>query len=370
VLNSPLLPSNILAELLSLYPGKFPGLAKSIIDTIYGENAKNRDFGLTEFSVSLSSDGSPTLRCLAEFSSLRFTNQFVVQQGIEFGKRLFALVEKWTKDPLYDDIYEFVYSSIYNNFYGSNKLACFRHGCALEFKENGELNIKSYFSALSVEPEYASVKIKRVFELLGFSSYYTKLENMVQLIDPQLEIVGLSINHSPKMRGNLQVYMKGTEICPSKFNQLISILSNNQCSQIASKFNNVIFGAQKSPAQHLVRLSISFFENSSGNQPVIAWCIYLPSITSESDGTIASRIKHFCSMQHIDTDFYEEVIRIAAKHDNPYDFQHIHQYLSISFLPCDVVKLHVYITPLELKNSHMPNMYCPRFIKNNNNGNS
>lgn len=346
------------ASLSLTYPNPFHDILN--LDNLYNSNDGSLEFGISEFSLSISSSKSAELRCLAEVINSKNSNQNTISQIHDISQNLFQFLSKETSESynfsLFSDIYHIIYPLSHQFVHDRQKI---QMGLALGFKQDTPINIKAYFDLLFEGEDSSKAKVKKIFNYLSLQGY----EKLVELANKMWYnpvYRGVGIDFSPNKGRNIRIYFPGKNINQTKLEKLLVESNLAENIDYLILFNDILLKGVKEFQNWPTFISIIFSEHIP-NKPIIKFDLFLPPWyhddyeCSDAIHQLLSELKLNSSMHH-----YDQMTQIISENRNLDLYSNLHQFISIDFIPDELPKINIYLRPLGLETPSMDHLFYPR----------
>jgi hypothetical protein len=319
------------------------------------------DFGVTEFSFSLSQSGSIRLRALAEMTTRTAYSYEDSSTILAHLARLFEFAtEKYGHRydlPLFTAVYQLVYG---RGLPATVQQRSFRFGLAAEFHRQAGPTLKCYFdldAAVRTEAELAEV-----FRLLGLPAAFETFKTLLN--GKSLSVCrGIGIDFHTEARPNIKLYLSGKAFTLRDLRDLLSRLGLASHQEILDHFNTCIWNGKKAADDCKGDLiGLVFSTALPTGLPLLKIDAFLPACKADDHHAWAS-IRDLAGRLKVNTAPYAELLPLLAGDRELRAVQNLHQYVSLDFIPGGsggVVKLNLYTRPFRLCSEFMKARYTCR----------
>lgn len=283
------------------------------------------DFGVTEFSFSLSQSGSIRLRALAEMTTRTAYSYEDSSTILAHLTRLFEFAtEKYGHRydlPLFTAVYQLVYG---RQLPATGKPRSFRFGLAAEFDRQGGPTLKCYFdldAGVRTEAELAEV-----FRLLGLPAAFDTFQKLLKG-KPLSVCRGIGIDFHTEARPNIKLYLSGKAFTLRDLRDLLPRLGLAGHEEILDHFNTCIWNGKKAADDCMGDLiGLVFSEALPTGLPLLKIDAFLPARKADDHHAWAC-IRDLAGRLKVNTASYAELLPLLAGNRELRTVQNLHQYV-------------------------------------------
>jgi hypothetical protein len=316
------------------------------------------DFGVTEFSFSLSQSGTVNLRTLAEMTTRTPCAYEDTQRILAHLTRLFEFAtEKYGHRydlPLFTSVYQLVYG---RRLPETVKPRAFRFGLAAEFHRQAGPTLKCYFDLGAAAR--AGAGLAEVFRLLGLPAGFDTFETLLNG-KPLSVCRGIGIDFHADARPNIKLYLSGKAFTVRDLRDLLPRLGLAGHQELLDHFNACIWNGKKKADDCMGDLiGLVFSEALPTGLPLLKIDAFLPARKADDHHAWAC-IRDLAGRLNVNTAPYAELLPLLAGNRDLQAVQNLHQYVSLDFIPGAGVRLNLYTRPFRLCSEYMKERYTCR----------